>query len=86
MLAYGPSRRREGLAFIAFGKMTREERLEFAGETGVNVMDKAGTNDCLVVGFNMHPVRRSAPERDDTPFANTNLGLEFPEIRLSKHS
>jgi len=23
-------------------------------------------------------------ERDDTPFANTNLGLEFPEIRLSK--
>jgi len=24
------------------------------------------------------------PERDDTPFANTNLGLEFPEIRLSK--
>ena len=52
MLAYGPSRGREGLAFIAFGKMTREERLEFAGETGVNVMDKAGTNDCLVVGFN----------------------------------
>ena len=24
------------------------------------------------------------PERDGTPFANTNLGLEFPEIRLSK--
>ena len=24
------------------------------------------------------------PERDDTPFANTNLGLELPEIRLSK--
>ena len=50
----GPPRRREGLAFITFGRMTRQERIEFAGEAGVTTMDKAGTDDCLVVGFNMN--------------------------------
>jgi hypothetical protein len=54
MLGNGPLRRREGLAFITFGGMTREERLEFAREAAVSTMDKAGTNDCLVVGFNIN--------------------------------
>jgi hypothetical protein len=54
MLGNGPPRRREGLAFITFGRMTRQERFEFAGEAGVTTMDKAGTDDCLVVGFNMN--------------------------------
>jgi hypothetical protein len=34
MLGNGPPRRREGLAFITFGRMTRQERFEFAGEAG----------------------------------------------------
>jgi hypothetical protein len=51
MLANGPPRRREGLALITFGEMTREERFEFRKEAAAATMDKAGTNDCLVVGF-----------------------------------
>ena len=51
MLANGPPQRREALALITFGEMTREERFEFAKEAAATTMNNAGTNDCLVVGF-----------------------------------
>lgn len=51
MLANGPSRRREALTLIMFGKMTREDRFQFAKQAAATTMDNAGTDDCLIVGL-----------------------------------
>jgi hypothetical protein len=57
MLANGPTRRREALAAVICGKMTREERFQFVREAAGSTMGMAGTNDCLVIGLDT----RAAP-------------------------
>lgn len=55
-LSNGPPQRKEAIAFVWYRCPTRESRSERLLLHAVQAMEMAGTNDCLVVGFDVeHP-------------------------------